>query len=118
MKLLCDEGVERQVVERLREGGHDVSYMAEDEPSAGDDYVLERAAAESAVLVTTDKDFGELVFRQKRASSGVLLLRLAGLANQKKAAIVAGVLRDHGQELQGAFSVVTPNRVRIRRAES
>ncbi len=81
MNLLADEGVERQVVERLRLDGHTVLYIAEMEPSITDDLVLERANAITALLLTADKDFGELVFRELRLSSGgVVLLRLAGLS--------------------------------------
>ena len=75
MKLLCDEGVERQVVERLRADGHTVEYVAEGLSFASDDQVLDHALSQEAVLVTTDRDFGELVFRQQRATGGVLLFR-------------------------------------------
>ena len=63
MNLLADEGVERQIVERLRQQGHFVLYIAEMEPGLPDDVVLERANEVTALLVATDKDFGELVFR-------------------------------------------------------
>jgi predicted nuclease of predicted toxin-antitoxin system len=115
LKLLCDEGVERQVVERLRQDGHEVEYVAEEMPSASDEQVLERAASEQSVLVTTDKDFGELVFRQRRASSGILLLRLAGVPNAEKARITSIAVREHGSELPGAFAVVSRHQIRIRR---
>jgi predicted nuclease of predicted toxin-antitoxin system len=80
VNLVANEGVDRPVVERLRQDGHDVVYVAELSPSITDEEVLQQANARSAVLLTTDKDFGELVFRQDRVHSGVLLLRLAGLA--------------------------------------
>jgi hypothetical protein len=67
-------------------------------------------------LITADKDFGELVFRQKRVHSGVLLLRLAGLSNAAKAELVAETCRNRETELLGAFSVVAPGQLRIRRA--
>jgi predicted nuclease of predicted toxin-antitoxin system len=86
------------VVERLPQHGHDVVYVAE-------------ANARSAVLLTADKDFGELVFRQGLVHSGVVLLRLAGLAQATKAAIVAEVCRDRTAELIGAFSVVSTSQV-------
>ena len=115
MNLVANEGVERQVVERLRQDGHDVVYVAELSPSITDEEVLRQANARSAVLLTADKDFGELVFRQGLVHSGVILLRLAGLANVTKAQIVAEVCRDRTAELIGAFSVVSPGQVRIRR---
>jgi len=115
VNLVANEGVERQVVERLRQDGHDVVYVAELSPSITDEEVLRQANARSAVLLTADKDFGELVFRQGLVHSGVILLRLAGLANVTKAQIVAEVCRDRTAELIGAFSVVSPGQVRIRR---
>ena len=79
MNLFADEGVDRPVVERLRQDDHDVMYVAELAPSIPDEEVLREANGRSAVLVTADKDFGELVFRQGAMHSGVVLLRLAGL---------------------------------------
>ena len=116
MNLVADEGVDRPVVERLRQDGHDVVYVAELSPSIADEEVLQQANARNAILVTADKDFGELVFRQGLVHSGVVLLRVAGLANATKAEIVAEVCRDRAAELMGAFSVVSPGQVRIRRS--
>jgi len=115
VNLVADEGVDRPVVERLRRDGHEVVYVAELSPSVADEAVLHLANARSAVLLTADKDFGELVFRQGLVHSGVVLVRLAGLANVTKAEIVAEVCRDHTAELTGAFSVIAPGQVRIRR---
>ena len=115
MNLLADESVDRPVVERLRQDSHDVVYVAEPAPSITDEEVLREANARSAVLVTADKDFGELVFRQGLVHSGVVLLRLAGLANATKAEIVAEVCRVRAAELIGSFSVISPGQVRIRR---
>ncbi len=83
-------------------------------PSIADEDVLALASRSNALLITADKDFGELVFRQRRATTGVLLLRLAGLPAEEKSAIVLSVLTAHMVELAGAFSVVSPQRLRIR----
>jgi predicted nuclease of predicted toxin-antitoxin system len=61
MKLLADEGVDGPVVAWLRNDGHDVAWIAEDSPGVGDDAILARAYAEGVVLITSGKDFGELV---------------------------------------------------------
>ena len=68
MILLVDESVDRQVVDRLREDGHTVSYVAEMDPGISDDDVLSLANEKEAVLLTADRDFGELIFRQKKVS--------------------------------------------------
>ena len=115
MNLLADESVDRQIVDRLRREGHNVLYVAEMEPGIPDDTVLDLANHEADVLLTADKDFGELVFRQGRVASGVLLVRLAGLSPDRKAGIVATAVNQHSTELPGAFAVVAPGSFRIRR---
>src|SRR5262245_833061 len=117
MNLVADESVDRQVVEQLRQEGHGVVYVAELSPGTTDDAVLQEANRRGALLVTADKDFGELVYRQRRVHAGVVLLRLAGLPALAKAGTVAQVFRERGAELPGAFSVVTAGMVRIRRPE-
>ncbi len=116
MNLLADESGEREVVERLRAEGHPTVYVAELSPSITDDQVLSEANAHAALLVTADKDFGELVFRLGRIHAGVVLIRLAGLSSPAKAETVSQVFRDHAAELGGAFCVIAPGSVRIRRA--
>ena len=116
MTLFADEGVDRQVVVRLRAEGHEVRYVAEMEPGIADDVVLKQSRETSSLLITADKDFGELVFRQGQATTGVLLLRLAGLTSPAKGAIVSAAIQDHGSELGGAFSVLSHGGLRIRRA--
>ena len=114
MKFLADESVDQQIVDRLRQEGHTVLYVAEMEPGISDDEVLNLANQETAILLTADKDFGELIFRQGRVSAGVILLRLAGLSQESKREAIASVIRDHADELQQAFAVITPGVVRIR----
>lgn len=114
MNLLADESVERDVVERLRADGHAVVYVAELSPSITDDQVLDEANARSALLVTADKDFGELVYRLGRVHAGVVLTRLVGLSLAAKAETVSQLFRDHETELDGAFCVIAPGSIRIR----
>lgn len=108
MNLLADENIDRQ-------DGHDVLYVAEFEPSISDAVVFDRANEKSALLITADKDFGEIVFRDNRLSSGgVVLLRLAGLSAEKKAALVSEIFQTRGAEFPNHFSVVAPGKIRIR----
>lgn len=115
MKLLADEGVDRQIVVRLRQEGYDVLYIAELDPGIDDVFVLEQASQSGSLLLTADKDFGELIFRQGKARGGVVLLRFAGLAPEKKALIVEAFLKKHGAEMLQAFSVISPGHLRIRK---
>ena len=72
MKLFADESVDKSIVDRLREDGHTVSYIAELTPSIDDDAVLRQANQSGSLLITADKDFGELVFRMRRVHAGVV----------------------------------------------
>lgn len=117
MRFLCDEGVERHIVELLRENGYDVLYVAELSPSISDEDVLSLASQERSILMTSDKDFGELVFRRGQAHEGVVLLRLHGLEPAEKARAVLSVVIKHAKEFVNAFAVVEPDRVRIRRGK-
>jgi predicted nuclease of predicted toxin-antitoxin system len=117
LKLVCDEGVDRPIVEALREHGHDVSYIAELDPSLRDDAILALANDLGAPLITHDKDFGELVFRQRRTTAGVILLRIGGLQPEEKQRATLSVVDKHASEIVGSFTVVTPMKIRIRRPQ-
>ena len=115
MRYVADENVERQIVEALRHAGYEVEYIAETAPGATDPEVLEGANRESAVFITGDKDFGELVYRRRQQNSGVVLLRLSGLTRERKVGIALKVFGDHSADFANAFSVVTETGVRVRR---
>ncbi|MBC7263390.1 MAG: DUF5615 family PIN-like protein [Chloroflexi bacterium] len=118
MNFVADESVDCQIVDRLRRDGHLVHYVAEMEPGVSDDAVLDLANQKSAPLLTADKDFGELIFRQHRLTSGIVLIRLAGLSPTQKAEVVALAINQHVAELPGTFAVITPSVFRIRRPKA
>jgi len=78
---------------QLRELGHDVSYMSDVAPRAIDAEVMRRAQSESRLLLTEDKDFGDLVFRQARPVPGIVLLRTDSARRTLKAARLLAELR-------------------------
>jgi len=117
VKILADESVDRPIVERLRRDGHTVPYVAEMEAGISDDKVLGLANQTAALLLTADKDFGELVFRLGRATEGVILIRLMGLSPKNKAKVVATTIEKYASELVRAFTVITPTTIRIRRMD-
>lgn len=114
MNFLADEGVDFPVVQELRGDGHAVLHVAEMDPGISDEEVLAAANEKDALLLTADKDFGELVYRLRRVSAGVLLMRLAGLSPAGKAQLVSSVVQEHGDKLFDTFTVVTPGMVRVR----
>lgn len=115
MKIVADESVDQQIVNRLRAQGHEVWFVAEQAPGIDDEEVLEHSRDRDAILVTADKDFGELVFRQRRLHSGVVLIRLTGIRPEIKAEIVATAFEQHAQEFREGFAVVSERALRLRR---
>jgi len=115
MNLVADEGVDAPIVRLLRENGIAVYYIAEENPSIKDSQVIQIAVDQHAVLITQDKDFGELVYRLKQTHKGVILLRLTGLTPTQKADTTLSIIFRFGDELIDAFAVVTEQAVKIRK---
>lgn len=113
MNFLADESCAGPVILALRETGHDVVAIAEVAKGATDEQVLERAVNEKRVLITEDRDFGELVYARGRSSAGVILVRFHSRARHAKPATVLEAVRKLGPRLRDAFTVVEPGRVRI-----
>ena len=92
----------------------DVIDVAERHSGSADDEVLALATELSRPLVTCDKDFGDLVFRQGYGTRGVLLLRMPGLDGQAKASVVRRAWPDLEESIIGSFIVLGPGVARIR----
>lgn len=114
MRFLADESFDFGVVRALRSAGHDVSAVAEVSPRAEDPDVVDLAVSDDRLLLTEDKDFGRLVFADRRASGGVILLRFPAGARREAPDAVVSVVESHGTKLNGCFTVVQPGRLRIR----
>lgn len=115
MRFLADENLPGRLVAALRAVGHDVAWVRTEAPGSDDRTVLAMAVAERRILVTFDKDFGELAGRAGLpATSGVILLRVpldrAPDVGPRIAALI-GARADWA----GHFSVIEPGRVRLRR---
>ena len=98
----------------LRSRGHDVLWIHQSHPGLGDDSVLEKALTESRLLITFDKDFGELVFHKgAKASCGIVLFRVSMPSPGKAAQKVVTSLESRS-DWQNQFSVVEDAMVRMR----
>lgn len=115
MKLLADENIEGEIVAALRDAGFDVSDIKEMNPGIEDNAVLATAETNDAILVTYDKDFGELIFRERAASRGVILLRLRKLSIPEKIRRLLNILSEHEIDLTDSFTVVSLGGLRIRK---
>ena len=109
-----DESTGIAVVKYLRSAGHDVLAVAEAMPQADDWDILARTIAEGRILVTNDKDFGELIFRSGQDLHGTLLLRLHDESPTNRVRVIKTILEQYADRLTGHFTVVTESGVRIR----
>jgi predicted nuclease of predicted toxin-antitoxin system len=114
MRFLADENVSRVTIQRLRAIGFDVTSISETEPGASDGDVLRAADVQDRILITEDRDFGELVIRQRQEVRGVVLLELDRVSNATEADVVAEVLTVHADKLLGNLLVIEPGRIRVR----
>jgi predicted nuclease of predicted toxin-antitoxin system len=114
MQFLADESCDAAVVRVLRNAGHDVMAVAEQSPGADDRMVIDLARRTDRILLTEDKDFGQLVFATQRHTAGILLLRYPARARHQIARDVAMLVEVRAHRLRGRFVVMQPGRVRIR----
>jgi predicted nuclease of predicted toxin-antitoxin system len=114
MSFLADESIDQPIVKALRDNGYKVLAIAEIKPGIADEAVAALAIENKALLITADKDFGELAFQKRIFPLGVVLLRLSGLPSKMKAQIVSTAIDKHHKELINSFTVVTINTIRIR----
>jgi len=115
MKFLIDESVEKPIVDWLRDQKYDVTYVTESSPAITDEEVIKIANSESRILITNDKDFGELIFRQGRITQGILLIRASNEESSNKIRLVKEVLKKVKNKLRGNFIVVNEAGIRIRK---
>jgi predicted nuclease of predicted toxin-antitoxin system len=115
VRLVADENCDYSLVIDLRSAGYDVVSIGEHMAGAADETVIDFARSERRLLVTEDKDFGQLVFAAAKENSGVILIRYPALARSALTAAVLKLLSDSGESLYSRFAVLEPGRVRITR---
>jgi len=112
-RFLAKENTPREAVLAARALGHDIGWIVEIHPGASDDTVLQMAQEQSRVLVTFDKDFGEMVFRLgKTGSTGILLLRPRLRSPEIVTAFVTTVM-SQPIEWAGHFTVAREGSLRV-----
>ena len=119
MRWLADECISASLVASLRSAGHDVVFAAEDFQSARDRDLLQFALREHRLLLTEDKDFGDLVFGPALlATTGVILMRIADERSHLAWPRLEAAINRFGENLFGGFLVVEEARFRIRKLKS
>ena len=116
MKVLLDTCVWSGAADELTNAGHDVVWAGEWPSDPGDEEILALAYRQGRILVTLDKDFGDLIFAQHRTHGGVV--RLVGFRARQQGPACVVILEKYAAELAaGAFVTVEPGRVRVRAVE-
>jgi len=114
ISFVAEESVEKQIVAALRLK-HEVLYIAEEKAGIKDEKVLDLCVKKKAVLITADKDFGELVFRFRKSHFGVILNRFSGIDNQDKVSTFIRAIDAYADEIKGNFTVISKDGIRIRK---
>jgi len=113
MRFLVDECTGPAVARWLRDQSHEVFSVFEEARGMADDKILAKAYSEDWILITNDKDFGEMIFREKRSNHGVVFLRLRDERAVAKIDVIEKLLDRHKDQLVNTFVVVTETHVRF-----
>jgi len=113
MRFLVDECTGPVVAQWLRAHQHEVFSVYDQARGAADEEIIRKAFDEGWILVTNDKDFGELIYRERRPHKGVILLRLEDERTPNKIEVIRNLLQSHGERLGNQFVVVTEQQVRF-----
>lgn len=115
MKFLADENVEKPIVDMLRDSSHDVLYISEFMKRSIDEHLLEQANLESRILLTNDKDFGELIYLQGKNSIGIILMRFISEKSTVKTKFMSHLIQNFSDRLLGHFTVISEANIRFRK---
>lgn len=113
MRFIVDECTGSAVGRHLRQHRHDVFSVYEEAHGLDDDSVLQKAVTDNRILITNDKDFGEMIFREGKAHKGVILLRLENERAANKIKVLKRLLEQYADQLAHNFVVATEITVRI-----
>ena len=114
MRIMVDECLPYEVVDHLRRDGHDVHWISDDMSSVDDIVVLRAANLERRIIVSEDRDFGELVYRDGINTHGIILLRLDELPIPGVLARLSTAWSVIEANPAGRFIVITENKIRVR----
>lgn len=116
MRFLANENLPRRSIEVLRTLGYEVDSISEDSPGITDQQVIERAVKDGSIIVTFDRDYGELIFRHKfPAPKGVLYLRFTPTLPEEPGEYIHRILSNKEIVLEGYFTIAEKERVRQRK---
>lgn len=112
-KFLCDENIDKSLVKFLRDKEFDIIYIREIQRGMKDVDIIQKAYNEKRILITNDKDFGELVYKLGYKTSGLVLLRLD--EENDYSDYIYEILDEYKEKIENNFVVINPNKIRIRK---
>ena len=112
MRFLVDECVGPSVARWLHEIGHDVLSVFEESRGAEDEWIVEKANAEKRIIITNDKDFGEMIFRRKMPMKGSFFCEAGTSPHRKKIAMLKNVFSLPEDKIPGSFIVIPETAIR------
>jgi len=114
MRIIANENIPGDAVNALKQAGHDVIWIRTEAPGIKDCIILEMAQRDKLLIITFDKDFGELAFRYGLpAQCGVILFRMPPLSPESLVRFIVQAVNKR-DDWCGIFAVVEPDRIRIR----
>ena len=114
MKFLVDMGVGKKVENWLKGNGFDVLSVRDIDSRAKDSQILRWAIDQQRMIITMDKDFGELVYNSGKHHAGVLILRLEDADGDTKVMVTKKILTEYYDKIESHFCVFQDGRLRIR----
>ena len=115
LKFLVDVGVGKKVEEYLLEKRYDTKAVRSLDQSMPDQEIIRLAALEKRIVITMDKDFGELVYHSGMDHAGILLLRLEDATGSEKQKVIAQILEKYADNMENNFCVYQNKKFRFRK---
>ena len=113
LKFIADVNIEKRIVDYLLEKGYDVKCIPDYNCEMTDEELLKVANEERRILITNDKDFGELTFLQKKHSIGIVLIRVKNQQTRVKLELLIKLLSKYREKILDHFVVITETKFRF-----
>lgn len=113
MRFIVDENMGPSIARWLLAQGHEVFSVYDQAQGISDLDIIQKAHTEDYIILSCDKDFGELVFRNRFSHKGVVLFRLSDETIPSKIKVLEQILTEYAEVIQGKFTVVTETNIRI-----
>ena len=113
LKFLANVNVEKPIVDFLIKKGFDVKWVVNIDKHMSDIGVCETANSEQQIVLTNDKNFGEIVFYQRRILYGIILFRIRGQNSFEKITLLEKLLNNYSDKITNHFVVVTKEKFRF-----